>query len=92
MVAPTSVEFVENFQQTLEPLIAATVPSPVVGLYNEPNVSEGSKLAAVDTDYRNGIVSGRMSLDQLDEYRDAWRKAGGDTVRKAYETALAEQV
>jgi len=55
-------------------------------------VSEGAKLSAVDTDYRNGIVSGRMSLDQLDEYRDAWRKAGGDTVRKAYETALAEQV
>lgn len=91
VVAPASLEFVENFQQSLEPLVAATVPSPVVGLYNEPNVSEGAKLSAVDTDYRNGIVSGRMSLDQIDEYRDAWRKAGGDQVREAYETALAEQ-
>lgn len=90
VVADASLEFVDNFRETVETLTALTVPSPVVGLYNEPFVSDGAKLDAIDTDYRGGIVSGRMSLSQFEEYRETWRKAGGDEVRAAYEAALAE--
>ncbi|MFD6178614.1 MULTISPECIES: extracellular solute-binding protein [unclassified Isoptericola] len=88
VVPQTSLDFVDNFKESVEPLVAATVPSPVVGLYNEASISNGARLSEIDTDYRNGIVSGRMPLDAVDEYRDAWRKAGGDAVRDEYQAAL----
>jgi putative aldouronate transport system substrate-binding protein len=89
-IPANALEFVDNFRESVEVLIAATVPSPVVGIYNEPAVENGSRMSEVDTDYRGGIVSGRMELSAIEEYRQAWRAAGGDAVRDAYQAALDE--
>lgn len=83
------LKYKDNFIQTVEALTAKTVPSPVVGIYNEANAESGARMAAVDTDYRGGMVSGRMKMD-IEAYRKAWRQAGGDKVRAAYEAALAK--
>lgn len=80
--------YLDNFSTTVEKLIAVTVPSPVVGLYNKALVEKGSKLSSVDTDYRGAIVSGRKPLSALADYRTAWRGAGGDEVRTEYQKAL----
>nr|WP_242496316.1 hypothetical protein [Xylanimonas protaetiae] len=88
VVPQKSMGFVDNFRESVEPLMAATVPSPVVGLYSETNTSNGARMSEIDTDYRAGIASGRMPLTAIDEYRDAWRKAGGDAVRAEYQAAL----
>lgn len=88
VVPENALEFVDNFREVAEALTVLTVPSPVVGLHNEARVTHGARLSALDADYRGGIVSGRMSLGQLDEYRDAWRRAGGDDVRRDYQAAL----
>lgn len=82
------LQYLDNFRTTVEKLISYTVPSPVVGLYNKAQVEKGAKLSSIDTDYRGAIVSGRKPLSALKDYRTAWRQAGGDAVRKEYQTAL----
>jgi len=81
-------KFVDDYQAKVEKLTAATVPDPTVGLYSKTNTSASAKLGQLATNYQNGIVTGRMPVSDVKKYRDDWRKAGGDQIRKEFQAAL----
>lgn len=80
--------YVDNFRTTMETLVAATVPNPVAGLIAPSAATLNAKLDAINTDYRNGIITGRRPLSDLAAYRDAWLKGGGQTLCDEYAEAL----
>ncbi|ACQ82281.1 hypothetical protein Bcav_4040 [Beutenbergia cavernae DSM 12333] len=90
-IAENNLPYVDNFREVAETLIPLSVPNVTVGLYNEAVGANGAAMSEVDTDYRGGIVSGRMPLSALEDYREAWRAAGGDAVRDEYQAALDAQ-
>ncbi|WP_448060088.1 extracellular solute-binding protein [Cellulomonas hominis] len=80
--------YTENFRTTMESLIQQTVANPVVGLYSETSVRNGARLEEVHTNFRNGMIAGRIPVTDMAEYRAQWRTAGGDAMRDEYTAAL----
>lgn len=83
--------YAENFRTTLEKLISMTVPNPVVGIVAPSAAKLNAKLDQLNTDYRNGFITGRKPLSQIKEYREAWLKAGGQTIAEEYTKALEKK-
>lgn len=79
----------DNFKSSLEQLIKFTVPNPVAGTLAPSAATLNAKLDSLNTDYRNGFITGRKPLSDMKAYRDAWLKAGGqklcDEYTEAYE-------
>lgn len=79
----------DNFKSSLEQLIKFTVPNPVAGMLAPSAATLNAKLDSLNTDYRNGFITGRKPLSDMKAYRDAWLKAGGqklcDEYTEAYE-------
>jgi len=63
------------------------VPSPTVGLTSETDQQKGASLTKTITDAVNDIIQGRKQLSSWDGVVSAWRKAGGDQIRREYEEA-----
>lgn len=78
----------DNFRTTMEALVGMTVEDPVNGLYSETQTTNDPRLQEIHTNYRNGMVTGRIKITDMAKYRDEWRKAGGDKVREELQTAL----
>lgn len=87
-IPPSLKSYTKNFTSTLEALISKTVPNPVTGLLAPSAASLNAKLDQINTDYRNGFVTGRKPLSQMKEYREAWLKGGGQKLCDEYAEAL----
>lgn len=83
--------YTENFRTTVEKLISFTTPNPVVGIIAPSAAKLNAKLDQLNTDWRNGFITGRRPLSDLQAYRDAWLKAGGQTISDEYTKALDEK-
>lgn len=83
----------DNFKTSLEQLIKFTVPNPVAGTIAPSAATLNAKLDTLNTDYRNGFITGRKPLTEMKAYREAWLKAGGqklcDEYTEAYEKTKA---
>lgn len=90
-IPPTLKDYTENFRTTMEKLISLTVPNPVVGIVAPSAAKLNAKLDQLNTDYRNGFITGRKPLSDMQAYRDAWLKAGGQTISDEYTEALEKQ-
>jgi len=75
----------------MEYLTKAAVDSPVVGLTSTTQTSRGAQLTQINDDYRNKIVSGKLSVSAIKDWRSDWRKAGGDQVKADYRKLLDER-
>lgn len=75
----------------MEYLTTAAVDSPVVGLTSTTQTSRGAQLTQINDDYRNKIVSGKLSVSAIKDWRADWRKAGGDQVKADYRKLLDER-
>ena len=87
-IGSTLHEYVDNFRTTMESLISQTVPNPVAGIIAPSAATLNAKLDSINEDYRNGFVTGRRPLSEMQAYRDAWLKAGGQTLCDEYTEAL----
>lgn len=81
-------DYVDNFKSTMETLISATVPNPIAGIVAPSAASLNAKLDSLNTDYRNGFITGRRPLSEMQAYRDAWLQGGGQTLCDEYTEAL----
>lgn len=64
------------------------IPDPTVGLFAPSLAKVSDKLGEMQTDYINGIVSGRRPMSDLKKYREDWKSQGGDTIRTEFQDAL----
>lgn len=87
-IPPTLSDYVENFQTSMETLIGYTVPNPTAGIIAPSAASLNPKLDSINEDYRNGFVTGRRPLSEMQAYRDAWLKGGGQTLCDEYTEAI----
>lgn len=63
---------------------------PTLGLYSDTNQSQGAALTTKLTDLQNEIIQGRKTPADWREGVKTWKANGGDTIRREYEAALAE--
>lgn len=87
-VRPTLEGYVDNFKTTMEALISATVPNPVAGIVAPSAATLNAKLDSLNEDYRNGFITGRRPLTEMESYREAWLSGGGQTLCDEYTDAL----
>jgi putative aldouronate transport system substrate-binding protein len=89
---PTALKgYADNFYETIEKLIGATVPNPVAGKIAPSAAKINAKLDQLNEDWRNGFITGRKKLSDMDKYRDAWLKAGGQTICDEYTEVLDKE-
>lgn len=77
-------------QKHNEAMAKVAVSNPTAGLYSPTNGEKGAELTQYTADTVTEIVTGRASIDKLDEMISQWRERGGDQIRQEYEDALAE--
>jgi putative aldouronate transport system substrate-binding protein len=75
-------------QKYLEQAAQAWIPNPVQGLISDTDIRQGAAIRQLEDDYQNGIITGRRPMSDLKAWRDAWKKAGGDNIRKEYQESL----
>lgn len=85
---PTDPGLPKLAQDITAEALERAVPDPTAGLYSPTQVSKGSSLTQMQTDYYNAIVMGRKPLSALDEWRSSWKSQGGDQIRREYQQAL----
>ncbi|AKV86565.1 hypothetical protein AKG07_09970 [Microbacterium sp. CGR1] len=81
----------EELVAQMEYLTNAAVDSPVVGLTSTTQTSRGAQLTQINDDYRNKIVSGKLSVSAIKDWRADWKRAGGDQIRSDYRKLLDER-
>lgn len=87
-IKPSLASYTDNFRSSLEKLISQTVPNPVAGLIAPSAAKLNAKLDQMNTDYRNGFITGRKKLSDIKEYREKWLKAGGQKICDEYAEAI----
>jgi putative aldouronate transport system substrate-binding protein len=76
-------------QKHNEAMAKVAVSNPAAGVYSPTNGEKGAELSQYTTDTYTEIVTGRASIDKLDELISQWRARGGDQIRKELEDAIA---
>lgn len=85
---PQDPDLAKLAQDTQAKAVKLALPNPTLGLYSPTQVHKGTSLNAMNTDYYNGIVTGRKPVSAIDEWRSDWKSRGGDDIRHEYEEAL----
>jgi putative aldouronate transport system substrate-binding protein len=75
-------------QKYVEQASQSWIPDPTQGLISDTNIRKAAALRQLEDDYQFGIITGRRPMSDLKVWRDEWKKAGGDTIRKEFEESL----
>ncbi|SDT23076.1 extracellular solute-binding protein [Microlunatus soli] len=78
----------DNLLADLEMLTKASKTDPTVGLYSDAQTRSSAKLDQLNEDWRNKIVTGRAPMTAIAQWRQEWRRAGGDQVRQEFQDAM----
>lgn len=89
-IRPQLASNVPNFRDVVEHLTKLSKPNPVAGKMAPSAGKLSAKLDQISKDYRNGFVTGRRSLKELDSYRKEWLRAGGQKLCDEYTKAVQE--
>lgn len=81
----------EFAQKMNEAQAEAALPNPVLGIVTDTMIEKGTVVGQVVTDAYGNFVTGRESLDKLDDVIKEWQSRGGDQIRKELEDALKQQ-
>lgn len=76
-------------QRYAEQMVEAFVPNPTAGLDSPTSYTKGDALAQLAQSYEQEIVTGRKSIDDLEDLRSRWKSGGGDQMRSEYEEQLS---
>jgi putative aldouronate transport system substrate-binding protein len=88
---PENPDLALQVQELALQAMAKGIDDPTLTLYSETDVSEGGTLS----DFLHGkvtdVVTGRESIDSVDDFVSEWRDRGGDDVRNEFQEALQSQ-
>lgn len=76
-------------QQLNEQMAKVAITNPTAGLVSATNIERSGELNQLGTDSITAIITGRSDLSALDDYINAWKQGGGDTIRQEFEKAIA---
>lgn len=82
---------VEDSIDYTEEVTENSIVDPTVGLFAPSSAEVAGLLDDLQTDYVNGLVSGRRPMSDLEKFRTDWRKQGGDSLRDELQEALAQR-
>ncbi|MGI8406359.1 MAG: hypothetical protein ACR2OE_16640 [Thermomicrobiales bacterium] len=75
-------------QQLNEQMAKVAITNPTAGLVSPTSIAKSAELAQLGTDSVTAIVTGRESIDSLDNYIQQWKSRGGDDIRRELEAAI----
>lgn len=78
----------ERAQQLNEQMAKVAITNPTAGLVSPTSIAKSAELAQLGTDSVTAIVTGRESIDSLDNYIQQWKSRGGDDIRRELEAAI----
>lgn len=84
---PDAVKAWHAYQQRAIPIL---VRNPTVGLYSDTAGSKGAEIDEKLRDLRGEIMQGRQPLSAFDEGVAAWKKGGGDQIKREFEESYAQ--
>lgn len=85
---PTDPGLAKRAQDTEARAMRLAERDPTMGLYSRTQVSKGAALDQLNTDFYNGIVTGRKSMGDMSKWRSEWKSRGGDKIRREFEEAI----
>lgn len=85
---PGNTEWGVAAQEAVAVAVPQSVENPTSNLISDTDVRQSGALNEMYDDYLYGIVTGRRSLSELTDWRDEWRRAGGDDIRNEYEDVM----
>ncbi|MGC4105652.1 MAG: hypothetical protein QM753_04745 [Thermomicrobiales bacterium] len=59
-------------------------------VFSQSNVDNGSALNQLGMDGISSIVTGRQSIESLDDLINQWKSQGGDQIRQEFQEALQQ--
>ncbi|TYB56978.1 extracellular solute-binding protein [Nonomuraea sp. PA05] len=78
----------DGLVEQLELLTKTAETDPTVGLVSKVQSRSGARLGQLNEDWRNKIVSGRSPLTAIKDWREEWKKAGGEELRQDLQKQL----
>ena len=78
----------ERAQKLNEQMAKVAITNPAAGLVSPTSIAKSAELAQLGTDSVTAIVTGRESIDSLDNYIQQWKSRGGDDIRRELEAAI----
>ncbi|GAA2155081.1 twin-arginine translocation signal domain-containing protein [Glycomyces lechevalierae] len=89
---PNQAKWLDSFSQVMEATAQNSIVRPLEGLESDSAtfITKGAQLAQLLTDFENGVVSGRESVDDLQSFIDNYMSQGGTQVRDEYAQALKD--
>jgi putative aldouronate transport system substrate-binding protein len=91
-VHPNAAPWVDSFVTVMESLAQASIARPLEGLEgaSQTFITKGAQLKQLWTDFENGVITGRDSIDSLDSFIDNYMSQGGTQVKDEYTQALKD--
>ncbi|PRY60976.1 extracellular solute-binding protein [Glycomyces artemisiae] len=89
---PDAAPWVDSFTTVMESLAQNSIVRPLEGLEgaSQTFVTKGAQLKQLVTDFENGVITGRDSIDSLDSFVSNYMSQGGTQVRDEYAQALKD--
>ncbi|GAA2154115.1 MULTISPECIES: extracellular solute-binding protein [Glycomyces] len=91
-VHPNAAAWVDSFVAVMEPLAQNSIDRPLTGLESASQtfITKGAQLKQLWTDFENGVITGRESIDGLQSFVDNYMSQGGTQVKDEYTQALKD--
>jgi putative aldouronate transport system substrate-binding protein len=75
-------------QKYVEQAAAEWIPDPTQGLVSDTFNRKFAAIKQINDDYEIGLVTGRRPLSDLKNWREDFKKSGGEDMRKEFEESL----
>ncbi|GAB3769175.1 type 2 periplasmic-binding domain-containing protein [Microlunatus parietis] len=91
-VHPNAAPWVDSFVKVMESLAENSIVRPLEGLEgaSQTFVTKGAQLKQLLTDFENGVITGRASLDDLESFIGNYMSQGGTQVKDEYTQVLKD--
>ena len=91
-IHPNAAPWADSFVAVMESLAQQSIARPLEGLEaaSQTFVTKGAQLKQLWTDFENGVITGRESIDDLQSFVDDFMSQGGTQVQGEYTQALKD--
>ncbi|GAA2168631.1 MULTISPECIES: twin-arginine translocation signal domain-containing protein [Glycomyces] len=91
-IHPAAAPWADSFVTVMESLAQASIVRPLEGLEgaSQTFVTKGAQLKQLLTDFENGVITGRDSVDGLGSFVDNYMSQGGTQVKDEYTQVLKD--
>ncbi|MFG3341586.1 twin-arginine translocation signal domain-containing protein [Glycomyces sp. NPDC048151] len=91
-IHPNAAPWADSFVTVMESMAQKSIARPLEGLEaaSQTFVTKGAQLKQLWTDFENGVITGRESVDDLESFASNYMSQGGTQVKDEYTQALKD--